>query len=484
MNNNAGQVIHLKKEILVRIIKAFLSDNFEEHTRLIPYDMRPKGMEVPYRCCIYKERAIIKDRTIAGLGFAIEEDDETTSLSTYAKKALERSEISEKNLTVLQAACKGCATNRIYVTDLCQGCVARPCQSACKFGALSIVNGRSIIDDSKCKKCQMCVKACPYNAIVKITVPCEEVCPVGAIKKDETGFASIDYEKCINCGKCTVACPFGAVHERSQIIDILKAIKSDKKVIAMIAPSIAGQFPGNIYQLKSAIIQAGFDDVYEVAQGADITANNEAKEFVERTEKGQKFMTTSCCAGYNQLIKKHLPEIKPFVSDTKTPLYYTAEIVKKENPDAVTVFVSPCVAKRAEGYENQNIDYIMNYEELGALFVAKKVQIMDCKEGKYTVEASKQGRNFGYSGGVAESVKASLQDESQAKPCVINGLNKDSIKQLKQYASSGECEGCNLIEVMCCEGGCIGGNATINNQKTAKKQIDAFTANSRDIDKI
>ena len=484
MNNNAGQVIHLKKEILVRIIKAFLSDNFEEHTRLIPYDMRPKGMEVPYRCCIYKERAIIKDRTIAGLGFAIEEDDETTSLSTYAKKALERSEVSEKNLTVLQAACKGCATNRIYVTDLCQGCVARPCQSACKFGAVSIVNGRSIIDDSKCKKCQMCVKACPYNAIVKITVPCEEVCPVSAIKKDETGFASIDYEKCINCGKCTVACPFGAVHERSQIIDILKAIKSDKKVIAMIAPSIAGQFPGNIYQLKSAIIQAGFDDVYEVAQGADITANNEAKEFVERTEKGQKFMTTSCCAGYNQLIKKHLPEIKPFVSDTKTPLYYTAEIVKKENPDAVTVFVSPCVAKRAEGYENQNIDYIMNYEELGALFVAKKVQIMDCKEGKYTVEASKQGRNFGYSGGVAESVKASLQDESQAKPCVINGLNKDSIKQLKQYASSGECEGCNLIEVMCCEGGCIGGNATINNQKTAKKQIDAFTANSDDISKI
>lgn len=484
MNNNAGQVIHLKKEILVRIIKAFLSDNFEEHTRLIPYDMRPKGMEVPYRCCIYKERAIIKDRTIAGLGFAIEEDDETTSLSTYAKKALERSEISEKNLTVLQAACKGCATNRIYVTDLCQGCVARPCQSACKFGAVSIVNGRSIIDDSKCKKCQMCVKACPYNAIVKITVPCEEVCPVGAIKKDETGFASIDYEKCINCGKCTVACPFGAVHERSQIIDILKAIKSDKKVIAMIAPSIAGQFPGNIYQLKSAIIQAGFDDVYEVAQGADITANNEAKEFVERTEKGQKFMTTSCCAGYNQLIKKHLPEIKPFVSDTKTPLYYTAEIVKKEHPDSVTVFVSPCVAKRAEGYENQNIDYIMNYEELGALFVAKKVQIMDCKEGKYTVEASKQGRNFGYSGGVAESVKASLQDESQAKSCVVNGLNKDSIKQLKQYASSGECEGCNLIEVMCCEGGCIGGNATINNQKTAKKQIDAFTANSRDIDKI
>ena len=73
---------------------------------------------------------------------------------------------------------------------------------------------------------------------------------MGAIKKDETGFASIDYEKCINCGRCTVACPFGAVHERSQIIDILKAIKSNKKVIALIAPSIAGQFLGDIYDEK------------------------------------------------------------------------------------------------------------------------------------------------------------------------------------------------------------------------------------------
>ena len=482
--NNSGQTIHLKKEILVRIIKAFLSDNFEQQARLIPYDMRPKGMEVPYRCCVYKERAIIKDRTIAGLGFPIEEDDETVSLANYAKQALERTQISDKNLTVLQTACKGCATNRIYVTDLCQGCVARPCQSTCKFGAISIINGRSVIDDSKCKKCQMCINACPYKAIAKISVPCEDSCPVGAIKKDETGFASIDYDKCINCGRCTAACPFGAVHERSQIIDILKAMKSDKKVIAMIAPSIAGQFPGNIYQLKTAIINSGFDDVYEVAQGADITANTEAKEFTERMEEGQKFMTTSCCAGYNQLIKKHLPEIKPFVSDTKTPLYYTAEIVKKENPEAITVFVSPCVAKRAEGFENPNVDFVMNYEELGALFVAKKIQIMDLEESKYVVEASKQGRNFGYSGGVAESVKKSLKDEDSVKPCVINGLNKESIKQLKKYAASGVCEGCNLVEVMCCEGGCIGGNATINNPKTAKKLIDNFTQNSEDISKI
>ena len=483
--SNFGQAIHIKKEILVRILNAFLSDDFEEQARLIPYDMRPKGMEVPYRCCVYKERAIIKNRVIAGLGFSIEEDDETASLAKYAKKASERTEIDEKHLTVLQSACKGCNSNKIYVTDLCQGCVARPCMSSCKFGAISIVNGRSVIDDSKCKKCQMCVKACPYNAIVKVTVPCEDACPVGAIKKDDTGFASIDFDKCISCGKCISSCPFGAVHERSQIIDILKAMKDGKKVIAMIAPAIAGQFPGNIYQLRTAIKKAGFTDVYEVAQGADITANTEAKEFVERMEEGHSFMTTSCCAGYNQLIKKHIPEIKPFVSTTGTPTYYISEIIKKEIPDAVTVFVSPCAAKRSEGFENPNVDFVMNFEELGALFVAKKIQIAECEEEKYEVESSKHARNFGYTGGVAESVSASLRDNSELKPLVINGLNKESIRQLKKFATCGQCEdGCNLVEVMCCEGGCIGGNANLNNQKTARKLIDALAAESKDIEKI
>ena len=484
MNNNS-QAIHLKKEILVRLIKAFFSDNFEENTRLIPYDMRPKGAEVPYRCCIYKERAILKDRAIAGLGFQIEEDDESTSLTTYAKRALERTEIDNKNLTVLQAACKGCVPSQIYVTDLCQGCVARPCQTACKFGAISIIDGKSHIDESKCKKCKMCMSACPYSAIVKTTVPCEEACPVGAIHKDETGFASIDFDKCISCGRCISACPFGAVHEKSQLIDILKAIKSGKNVIAMFAPAIAGQFPGNINKLKTAIKQAGFSGVYEVARGADVTTNNEAKEFLERMEKGENFMTTSCCAGYNQFIKKHLPEIKHYVSDTKTPLYYTAEIVKEKYPDSVTVFVSPCVAKRTEGFENSNVDYVMSFEELGALFVAKKIEILNCEESPFKIESSKQARNFGVSGGVAEAVKHVLPDESVIKPCVISGLNKDSIKQLKKCATCGQTEdGSNLIEVMCCEGGCIAGNATMNNIRTAKKLINEHIANSKDLEKL
>lgn len=481
MNNN-NQSIHIKKDILVRLVEAFSSDDFEKNTALIPFKMRPKDCEVPYRCCVYKEREIIKNRIIADLGFAIEGLDESERLEDFAAQALRREKVEENPLTVIDTACKGCVPSRVYVTDLCQGCVARPCEKTCKFGAITVEGGRSKIDPAKCKNCGMCMAACPYNAIVRLIVPCEAVCPVGAISKNEKGRAVIDFEKCISCGKCSAACPFGAVNEKSQIIDVLKSIKEGKKVVAMFAPAIAGQFPGTIFQLKSAMKAAGFSDVFEVAQGADITTKLEAKEFEERMEKGDAFMTTSCCAGYNCLIKKHMPEIKPFVSDTKTPLYYTAELVKEKYPDAVTVFISPCVAKRKEVQENDNLDYVLNADELGAIFIGRKIEILNMPDDGFEYQSSKQGRNFGVTGGVSSAVNSLVPDGHKAKACIIDGLTKESIKQLRKYAKDSVCPEGNLIEVMCCEGGCIGGNATIANPKIAKKNINSLLEKSENLE--
>lgn len=327
----------------------------------------------------------------------------------------------------------------------------------------------------------MCAQVCPYQAIQKIIVPCENACPVGAIAKGEDGHAKIDFEKCISCGKCVSACPFGAVHEKSQIIDVLKNIKSGKKVIAMVAPAIMGQLPCTPQQLKEAIQELGFADVYEVAQGADVTTKTEAAEFVERLEHGAEFMTTSCCAGYNELVDKHIPEMKPFRSDTKTPMYYTAEIVKKEHPDAVTVFFSPCVAKRREALQNPNVDYVLNYEEVGAWFIAMGIQVAECAESKFKTEASAEARNYAVTGGVAKAVQTLLPEEIPAHPVVIDGLNKQSIRDLKKYAKNGMCELGNLIEVMACTGGCLGGNATVNAYKPALKQLTNYVNSSESL---
>lgn len=465
----------LKREVLVRIIKAFMSDNFAENVRLIPYEMRPKGCEVPFRCCVYKERAVLRSRTIAGLGFAMEDDDERTLLSDFAEKALEREHPEPDPLTVLQNACKGCPSSRVFVTELCQNCVAKPCMKACRFGAISNDGHRSVIDSEKCKKCGLCMAACPYRAIVKTIVPCEEACPVGAIAKGEDGLAHIDSDKCISCGKCVSACPFGAPHAKSQVIDILKNIKEGKKVIALIAPALIGHLPCKPEQIQDAFLKIGFSAVYEVAQGADITAKTEAKDFQERLENGAPFMTTSCCAGWNELVKKHMPEITPYVSDAKTPLYYTAEIVKKEYPDAVTVFVSPCFAKRREVLDNPNVNYLLNFEELGAMLIALGIEIDVCDEKEFDYQSSKEAREFALTGGVARSVQAAWKGENGAvKPVVVNGLDKAAIRNLRVYAKTGKCPDGNLVEIMCCQGGCIAGNACLGSLKDAFKKVTDY----------
>ena len=345
--NNATKI---RREVIIRLIDLFNKGKLESEANFIPYKMFPKNLQ-EMRCCIYKDRAVCRLRSIAALGWAAEDDlDDSYSLNQYAVDALNREKIEGPVMTVLDLACKGCVNNRYVITDVCQGCIARPCMVNCPKDAITVVNGRSIIDADKCINCGKCQKVCPYNAVTKVSVPCEEACPVGAISKDKTGRANIDYNKCISCGRCMRSCPFGAVMERSQVIDVLKAIKSGKKVVAMIAPAIAGQFPGTLEQIAQALSVAGFSRIVEVALGADVTTRKETAEFIERMQDGSEFMTTSCCPAYVESVKRHITELIPYVSDTRTPMHYTAEFVKDEEPEAITVFIGPCVAKRHEGF--------------------------------------------------------------------------------------------------------------------------------------
>jgi len=404
----------------------------------------------------------------------VEEDDEATSLNDYAKQAMLRQNPPQVPLTVMGIACRGCHKARHFITEACQGCLARPCQQSCRFGAIAFINGRSIIDENKCKNCGQCKNACPYNAITFIPVPCEQACPVDAVHKDENGLAKINFEKCISCGRCIEACPFGAIMERSQLIDVLTQIKAGKKVCAMIAPSIIGQFDCTPAQLVTAISKIGFAKVTEVAEGADITTYNEARELVERLENGARFMTTSCCAAWVQAVKKHLPALQAFISHTKTPAGYTAEMEKKNN--FVTVFIGPCVSKRTEGLEDPNIDYVMTYEELGAIFDAKEIDPADCEETPLKTTVSAQARYYGVTGGVAQAVESALAGKKEFKKLAINGLDKKAMLILDSFARGmGDFQ---LLEVMSCKGGCIGGPCTLKPQASVIQPIKSLVARS------
>ena len=405
-----------------------------------------------------------------------DETDELTPLSEYAARAIERANNGKPKdniMCVIDEACSACVQINYEITDLCRGCTARSCQYNCPKGAVHVHadTGKAWIDHDTCISCGICHKSCPYHAIVYIPVPCEESCPVKAISKDEHGIEHIDENKCIYCGKCMNACPFGAIFEISQTFDVLQRIRKGEQVVAIVAPSILGQFSTTIEQVYGAFRQIGFTDIIEVAQGAMSTVEHEAHELIEKLEEGQKFMTTSCCPSYIELVNKYIPDMKKYVSGTGSPMYYAARIAKEKYPDAKIVFVGPCVAKRKEAQRDEAVDFVMTFEEISSIFDAFEINLEIVQPYAMEFSSVREAHGFAQAGGVMGAVKAFLKMEADKINAIqVSDLNKKNIGTLRAYAKSGKAPG-QFIEVMACEGGCITGPSTHSGSNNGKRQL-------------
>lgn len=449
----------IRHELIASLADMIKRDKVEEEIDYLPIDRNPRNSEASRRCCIHKQRAVTRDKLLPLLGHVVKnnDEDELKLLSSYAKEAKERPNPTTNILTVVDESCTGCVKANYVVTNLCRGCVASPCVVNCPKDAVKIQsNNQAQIDSDKCINCGICQKACPFHTIIYIPVPCEEACPVKAIEKDERGIEVIDYDKCIYCGKCMTACPFGSIFEVSHMMDIWEDIKKEQEVVAIVAPAIMGQYKQAPGKILASIKALGFVDVIEVAKGAMSTSSNEAAELKEKMEGGQKLMTTSCCPAYTNLVYKHIPDMKPFVSHTGSPMHYAAIIAKERYPNAKVVFVGPCVAKREEAIRDKGVDYILTFEELDGILTGWGIDMANIEPLEMDNSITHENRNYAVSGGVTNAVLAEgLQLDYEMMR--INGIDKKSISLLKM-AAKGKSKA-NFIEVMACEGGCIAGPA-------------------------
>ena len=459
-----NNIMIVRHKLLTELVKLWKNGTLIEKIDRLPIELSPRNSRHPGRCCIHKERAVWKYKSLPLLGLDMtDETDELTPLSEYARKAIERSEsggtTKDNIMCVIDEACSSCVQINYEITNLCRGCVARSCIHNCPKGCITLdeESGKARIDHNKCISCGICHKSCPYHAIVYIPVPCEEACPVGAITKDENGIEHINEEKCIYCGKCMNACPFGAIFEISQAFDVLESIRRGEKMTAIVAPSILGQFDATIEQVYGALRTIGFTDVIEVAQGAMKTVENEGHELLERLGDGEPFMTTSCCPSYIELVRKHIPAMLKYVSTTGSPMYYTARIAKEKDPKAKVVFIGPCVAKRKEARRDEAVDYVMTFEEIASIFDAYDIAF--AQEQPYAMEhiSVREAHGFAATGGVAGAVKSYLKfDADRVNELQVSDLHKKNISLLGTYGKTGKAPA-NFIEVMACEGGCITG---------------------------
>ena len=466
----------IRHAIFTEIARMAYKGNDTSALEELPYRIVP-GEVARYRDDIFLERAVVGERLRAAMGMSLRSITEHAPVS----KGVEASVIEEKYyepplINVIKFACNACAEKRVFVTEGCQGCLEHPCREVCPKDAITMIHGKSKIDENKCIKCGKCIEVCPYNAIIKQERPCSQACGMGAIHSYEYGRAEIDQDKCVSCGMCLVSCPFSAIVDKGQIYQTVLALKSETPVYAIVAPAIAGQFEGlKNTQLRGAFQALGFTDIREVAVGADLCTIEEAQDFLKEVPEKLPCMATSCCPAWSMMAKKLFPQQAECISMALTPMVPTARLIKQREPDCKIVFIGPCAAKKLEASRRSirsYVDFVLTFEEVAGMFEAKNIDFASLPEGEPLMRASADGRGFAASGGVAAAVvKAIRRLEPNRDVKVISADGLANCKKMLQIAKAGKYNGY-LLEGMACPGGCIAGAGTIQPIKKTAASLE------------
>ena len=466
----------IRHEIFTEIARMAYEDGDCRQMEQLPYKIVP-GEVASYRESIFLERAVVGERLRVALGLSLRKISEHSLISEGVENSLVEEKYYEPPLiSIIKFACHACPENRVIVTEGCQGCLEHPCKEVCPKGAISMVNGKSHVDPEKCIKCGRCVEACPYNAIIHQERPCAKACGMNAIHSDEHGRAEIDQEKCVSCGMCLVSCPFSAIVDKGQIFQTILAM-TGAPVYAIVAPAVAGQFGPDMKpeKIRPAFQALGFEDVIEVAVGADLCTIEEAKDFMKEVPEELPFMATSCCPAWSMMAKKLFPEQAKCISMALTPMVLTARLIKQQNPDCKIVFVGPCAAKKLEASRKtirSYVDFVLTFEELHGMFDAKGVDFKELPDGEPLMQASADGRGFAASGGVASAVVNAIRRmEPNREVKVVSAEGLANCKKMLQLAKAGKYNGY-LLEGMACPGGCIAGAGTIQPIKKTAASLE------------
>ena len=282
---------------------------------------------------------------------------------------------------------------------------------------------------SNCKNCYKCIRHCPVNAI-----------------RFSGNQAHIIDNECILCGQCFVVCPQNAkeiVNEREKARVLMQ---SGDPVIVSLAPSFVANYDGvGIDSMKETLKKLGFYDVEETAIGATIVKNEYERML---REEQRDVIITSCCHSINLLIQKYFPAQLECLADVMSPMQAHCLDIKKRYPNAKTVFVGPCVAKKDEAaYYEGIVDAVLTFEELTQWLNDERITI----EKKNDSNEKSRARFFPTTGGILKTMSENIPGYTYL---ALDGV-ENCIAALKDI-QNGKIHKC-FIEMSACVGSCIGG---------------------------
>jgi NADH-quinone oxidoreductase subunit G len=364
-------------------------------------------------------------------------------------------------------------------------------------------------DPNKCILCGDCVRFCA------------EIQGIGAIDFANRGSQvavqpafgrDLASGECVNCGQCASVCPTGAIVPRSETREVWKALEdTEKTVVAQIAPAVRvalgehfGIAPGVLTtgQIAAALKIMGFRQVYDTSFAADLTVIEEAEEFLARKTAGERLpLFTSCCPAWVKFAEHHYPDLLPNLSSCRSPQAMFGSLAREvlparlgiEEKNLFVVSIMPCTAKKYEARRPElarggspDVNAVITTQELAAMIGEAGIRFDQlAPESLDTPFGFKTGAGviFGASGGVSEAVLRyaaeklsgqrldavdfpAVRGESgtrtvvvrvgttQIRLAVVAGLA--AARTLADKIRSGE-ESYDIVEVMACPGGCVGG---------------------------
>lgn len=312
----------------------------------------------------------------------------------------------------------------------------------------------AIIDfnSTKCRHCYKCVRNCEVKAIMV---------------KD--GRAEIMPDNCILCGRCLQICPQSAKTLVSDLDRVKGMLRWGQKVVVSIAPSYMGLLKYHtIGQVRAALLELGFADVRETAEGAALVT----AEYARLTEEGtMENIITTCCPSANDLIEKYYPELTKYMAPVVSPMIVHGMMIKKEmGNDVKVVFLGPCIAKKKEAQDPRSegyIDAVLNFNDINRWLEEEDITISECEDKPFTRMDPKVNRLYPVTNGVVNSVLATEKKADKYRKFYVHG-EKNCIEFCKSMVK-GEITGC-FVEINMCVGGCIQG-PTVSGQFSSRFKI-------------
>ena len=282
---------------------------------------------------------------------------------------------------------------------------------------------------SNCKNCYKCIRHCPVKSI-----------------RFSGNQAHIIGNECILCGQCFVVCPQNAKEIVDETEKVRVLLQSGAPVYVSLAPSFVANYDGvGIESMRDALKKLGFADAEETAIGATIV-----KREYERilSEEKRDVLISSCCHSINLLIQKYFPNELPCLADVVSPMQAHCKDIRSRHPDAKTVFIGPCVAKKDEAEHYQGIvDAVLTFEELTAWLKSENIEL----EKKMDASEESRARFFPTTGGI---LKTMAQNEPGYTYLAVDGV-ENCIAALRDI-ENGNIHHC-FIEMSACVGSCVGG---------------------------